>query len=390
MDLSKLLGKINKELKGGAKIQDISEVRTPYFVRRRFGISSIDAACKGGLPGGTMCQLFGPDGSGKDYLSNKALACVQEDYGEAANIFWMSFGYKPDLEFMRMAGMKLAYSDDELATMGIDPATATEEQRGHTVGNVKFIDIASDPKALAAPAEYLLTISQRFIESGVFQMGVINELGSGETQDNTKKGLHEHAKMATFASLMSDFCRKMYTGLRITGKDDAPNETTIIAINPVRANLDANSAKYRKYEQGSGYALKHAKVIDIHLESMGFIWEKIPGVEKKVKIGKGVKWKIAKGKLGVSEGSEGEYAFYWNKGVDDDRDACVTAKSLGVIYNKGRYYYVYGHDDVKMTGGFNGVVEYLMNHPELMAEVKEMAARGVNPHENNDTSGPEG
>lgn len=385
-DLSKLLASVNKELKGGAKIQPISEVRTPYFVRRRFGLPGLDAACVGGLPGGTLCQVFGPDGAGKDYLTNRAMACIQEDYGDEANIFWMSFGYKPDLRFMRMAGMKLAYSDDELIAMGIDPAKATKEQRGETVGNVVFIDIADDKDALASPAEYLLTVAQRFIESGHFQLGIINELGSGETKDNTKKGLHEDAKMATFASLMSDFCRKMYTGLRRTGADGSPNETTIIAINPVRANLDSHSAKFRPYVQGSGHALKHAKVIDIHIDNKGFVRE------SGEKVGKITKWKIAKGKLGISEGAEGEYTFYFNKGVDTKRDVCVVAKSLGLIWNRGKYHYVYGHEETKIAGKFDGAVQFLMTNPDIFAEIEALVTKGFNPNEaeNDHSSGPEG
>lgn len=318
--------------------------------------------------------------SGKDYLTNRAMACIQEDYGDDANIYWMSFGYKPDPAFMRMSGVKLAFSDDELLAQGIDPKKATKEQRGVTVGNLIFVDIADQPDALSSPAEYLLTVVQRFIESGDFQLGIINELGSGETRDNTKKGLHEDARMATFATLMSDFCRKMYTGLRRDDSDGNPNATTVIAINPVRANMDPNSAKYQKYVQGSGHALKHAKVVDIHIDHKMFIKE---GTEK---VGKIVKWKIAKGKLGISEGSEGEFSFYFGKGVDTDRDTCVSAKALGIIFNRGKYTYITGYDDLKIGGGFEGAIAYLMANPDVMENVRQMTVNGVLPDEETDTA----
>lgn len=338
-DLSKLIKGVQKSLGGAAKISHLAEVDAPFLTRLPTGILSLDLALKGGFPAGSMHQLFGPDGAGKDFLSNLVIAQLQRDYGEKANVAWMSFGYKPDVPFMEMCGIDV------------------------DLGNLMFIDIGNED-ALDQPAESLLTAMLDLIRSNKFQLMVINELGSGETKDNVKKGLHEDAKIATWASLMSTFCQKFYSAMRTPGEDGEPNKTCVIMINPVRANIDARSAKYFPYSQGGGYALKHAKAVDLHLRAGSTIKT---GGEK---VGKEIKWKISKGKHGISEGAEGGYTFMFNRGVDLIEDLANTAKSLGVIRSSGPVYYVLDYDD-KVKGGISGVVDMLKKSPSLCEEVRQ-------------------
>ena len=362
-DLSSLIKAINKDLSGAATITNISDVKTPYKTRLPTGILSLDIALGGGWPAGTMCQLFGPDGTGKDMLANMTIAQQQKKHGDSTNIFWMSFGYKPDIPFMRMCGVRIPYRDYELVEMGVDPDTATKEQRGEQVGNLVFIDVG-DAIAMEQPAETLLSAVVRLVRSGKFQLGIVNELGSGETRDNVKKDLHEDAKMATWASLMSDFCRKYYSAMRVPDENGEPNKTCILMINPVRANLDSYSSRFTPYTISGGYALKHAKAVDLHIK---------PGASlkgKAGKIGKEIKWKVAKGKHGISEGAEGEFSYYFNKGVDCVSDIAYVAKAYGIIRNSGPVYYVLDYGD-KIKGGMDGVISLLKSENKILEEVRE-------------------
>tara|TARA_Y100000310_G_scaffold315809_2_gene366813 strand:- start:4739 stop:5797 length:1059 start_codon:yes stop_codon:yes gene_type:complete len=338
-NLSKLIKGIQKNLGGAAKISCMADVSAPFLTRLPTGILSLDLALRGGFPAGSMHQLFGPDGAGKDFLSNLVISQVQKDHKEKANIAWMSFGYKPDIPFMEMCGIDV------------------------DVGNLMFIDIGSE-EALEQPAESLLTAMLDLIRSNKFQLMVINELGSGETKDNVKKGLHEDAKIATWASLMSTFCQKFYSAMRTPDAEDSPNKTCVLMINPVRANIDARSAKYFPYTQGGGYALKHAKAVDLHLRVGSTVRAGT------AKIGKEIKWKISKGKHGISEGAEGGYTFIFNQGVDLIEDLANTAKSLGVIKSSGPIYYILDRED-KIKGGLSGVVTLLRESPELCNEVRQ-------------------
>jgi len=336
-DISQLIKSVQKRMGGAAVIQPMSEVATPFDTRLPTGILSLDIALKGGLPAGSMVQLFGPDGVGKDYLSNLVIAEVQRKYKNDANIAWMSFGYKPDPSFMELAGVQLS-----------------------GVGNFMFVDLAAEDSE--KPAEVMLDVMLEIVRSQKFQLLVINELGSGETRDNVVKGLGEDAKIATWASLLSNFCRKFYSAMRVPG-EEGPNKTCVVMINPVRANMNAHSAKYNPFTQPGGYALKHAKAVDIHLRSGAFI------KKSGKKVGKEVKWKISKGKHGISEGAEGEYVFMFNEGVDMIIDLANSAKAHNVVFNKGRFYYILDYED-KIEGGIEGVVKVLESSPKLVNEVR--------------------
>lgn len=361
-DLSDLIGSIQKDLGEAASIKHLSEVRTPYLIRRPTGVMDLDQALNGGFPAGTINQVFGPDGAGKDLITNHIIAENQRIHGQKANAFWMSFGYLPDLPFMRMAGVKIKKTREELLQEGIDPDVATPEQWGEEVGNTLFINLGN-MEALENPAEVLLSAVLKLVRSNKFQVGIINELGSGETKDSVKKALNEDARMATWASLMTTFCQKFYTAMRTPG--DELNETTLFLILPVRANLDAYSAKFNPWSQPSGYALKHAKAIDLIIR---------PGKVTKNKEGdilfKEINWKIGKGKLGIAEGAEGTYRFIPGRGIDLLSGLVNVAKELGLIRRAGPFYYLMEYED-KIQGGLEGVMEVLNGTPTALAELRE-------------------
>ncbi len=356
-DLSKLISSIQKDLGGAALVSKLSDVEAPFETRIPTGIMSLDLALKGGFPAGSMHQIFGPDGSGKDYLTNLMIAQVQKEYGDDANIAWMSFGYRPDKPFMKMAGIDI------------------------NLGNLLYIDIG-EKIALEHPAESLLSAMLQIIRSNQFQLVIINELGSGETKYNVVKNLHEDAKIATWASLMSSFCQKFYSAMRMPDEDGNANKTCCVMINPVRANLNAHSAKFNPYTQGGGFALKHAKAVDLHIR---------PGATIKKgssKIGKEIKWKISKGKHGISEGQEGQYNFVFNEGVDLVSDLVNTAKITGAIRNKGRYFYILNYED-RIEGGLPGVLDIVRQSPTIERELRESVLQEITGGEDIDHSGDE-
>ncbi len=347
-DLSGLIKQIEKNMSGTAVVSKLSDIEAPFETRLPTGIMSMDYHLKGGFPAGSMHQIFGPDGSGKDYLTNLIMAQQQKQFGDDTNLAWMSFGYRPDVPFMEMAGL--------------DP----------DLGNVVHIDITAKKEAMENPAETMLSTMLEVIASNKFKVVIINELGSGETKDNVKKDLNDNVKMATWASLMSEFIKKFFTVIRVPDENGNPNMTTVFMINPVRANIDPFS--YEKFSQPGGFALKHAKAVDLHL---------IPGRQVKkgdMKVGKEINWKVSKGKHGISEGAEGTYRFLFNQGVDIVSDLVHTAKLVGTV-KAARYSYVLGKDGVKLAekieGGIESVIEVVRAVPEIEDELREETLRRI-------------
>jgi len=327
----------------GVKFRPADEVVTSYSLRRRFGIPRLDIGLRGGIPAGTLNQLFGPEGSGKDYLANRMIAEVQEAYGDEAAIFIASFGYKLDRTAMLMAGVHMEPSED-LASLGITPDDPQYKDQLVPKGKIINLELKemTDEKH---PAEAILEAVLACVECGRFQLGIINELPAAETGYHKQSSLLDTTRPAALASLMADFQRKFYNAMKVLPN----NETTVMVINQVRANMSATGPYAKKTSETGGFALKHLKAADIHIRPIGTLKEG-PTV-----IGKDIGWKVQKGKCGLSEGAEGSFNFLYYMGADLIRDLVDAAVEYNLILRKGAYYY-FGDQSFQ---GLNGLREYL-------------------------------
>jgi len=361
-----LRNQVQKDLRGAVRIHDVTEMVTPFHLRRPSGVLGLDLKTDGGMPGGSIVQLHGRDGVSKTGLGFNYLGENQRVYGEDSAIFVASFGYKQDLPYMRMCGMQLELSDQELVELGYDdPASAPPDVRGHTVGEVFFLDLGESALADEAPSEAIFSAATKLVESGLFQIGMIDEFGSGETKDVVVKGLQESVRVATWANLVTRWCQRMYTVLRKPLVGGAPNATTVFVINPARAPIDTTgrSSRYTPADKmTSGYALKHAKAVDLLLKSGAQVRK---GSNR---IGKEVIWKISKGKHGLHEGISGTYVWLDNIGVDKVTELVNAAKIYDTIHRAGRWYRVLDYDD-KIEGGLDGVAALLREDADLYREV---------------------
>jgi RecA/RadA recombinase len=285
------------------------------------GLVSLDGALGGGYPKGTIVQLHGPPGSGKDMLINLAIAGIQREKGSEAAVLWTSFGYEADIPYMRLCGCQLQDKD---------------VPGSETVGDILFLRLEDCADSEKNPAELLLESLLKALKTGAFDLIVLNEMGSGETKDDTKKGLEQEVKMATWSKLVTEFCKKYFTIMRVPKEDGTLIDTVAIVVNPARANVSATGPYAPTTVQTSGYALAHAKTVDVHLKAGAPTYSTVGG--NKVLSKKEFTWKIKKAKHGVSEGSEGSFFFSPNTGVDIFTDAVDFAISIGVIDKKGSRY----------------------------------------------------
>lgn len=109
-----VLSYLNARSGGRAQIARASDVWQPFHIRRPTGITSIDIAMGGGFPAGTINQIFGSDGKGKNLVVDHTIAMVQSVYGEDSNIAFASFGQPYQKDFGKKNGVKVGYADAEI------------------------------------------------------------------------------------------------------------------------------------------------------------------------------------------------------------------------------------------------------------------------------------
>lgn len=365
-DIEELLEIVNAEYAslGVPIIQSADDITNPFILKRPTGIASLDIGIGGGWPAGTLCQVAAPEGVGKNALCNQTVATVQQIYGEDACIAWVCTEMTLDKMFAHMFGVVVPMSDYEIdmvnaarADKGLKPLTDTEVKfRKKKMGEFVIVDSGSSAQRLE--------VTLRLIESNKFQLIVIDSLASLLTEVQEDTELQDEPQQSSEARLITRFCCKYWGKAgRAHSEEEKANWTTILATYQVRGNR--STAKYKKdWAVGGAYALRHAKAIDLHMER----GERYPKDPAKPQIGKKVKWKVAKGKAGCSEGDQGEVLFVRREGYDVWADCAHTAKKLGVLVQAGKWWRWVddnGKEVKKFSGGLTGVQNELIKDDDL-------------------------
>lgn len=366
-----LIEKLQSKFPPGITATSVENVTSVYGIRRPFGIPSIDMSLGGGIPAGTVVQLIGEDGVGKDYLANRQIAQIQKNYGSRANVFIASFGYPVDKSALLLAGVHLPYSDD-IAKMGISKNHPKYAPQFEPVGNIVLLEshkVEAKSEDDVRPAESVIGAVLACIESGEFQMGILNELPAGRTTWHARALPGDNSRTAALASLMADFQRYYYDAMKAV----PGNETSLFILNQLRANVQMGRSNPNapKTQQSGGWALRYLKAIDMDLRVCG-------KVEAKGEIiGKKVAWSLRKGKCGLSEGANGEYDFIFNEGADIPGDLIYVCQQLDMVVQKGSWFYTKGPDgeEIKAQGldNFKVLVSQPLVYKYLMEQAYQAA-----------------
>ncbi len=273
----------------------------------------------GGYPKGRIIEIFGPESSGKTTLALHAIAECQKKGGQAA------------------------FVDAEHA---IDPIYA------------KNLGINIDELLLAQPdsGEQALEIVVRLAESGVIDLIVVDSVAalvpeaelSGEMGDN-QVGLQ--------ARLMSKAMRKLAGVLNKA-------ECTVIFINQLREKV---GIIYGNPEVTSGgRALKFYSSIRIDIRR----GEAIKQGSKL--IGNQAKIRIVKNKVAPPFAACGIDIIY-GKGISKIGEILELAVNRGFIKKSGSWY---EHDGLKIGQGREAAQNYILERPELLADLEEKIKTG--------------
>lgn len=334
--LRALMNKANTKAKHTVMVF-ADEVQNPYFLRRPTGIVQLDIDLGGGCPAGGLTMISGPDNAGKTYVMFKAMAMHQRLYGENSYIGYAPTEMAPDYWFMRDCGMKVSIPEPMImereaknAILGLPPFTK-EERAALREQTGEFVIFSGHT------AEDLFDTLLASCQDNIFGIIGVDSFTMAAPEALMKLGtFHDNPQMAAAAGLTTKFLTKYAQHmLGVEGR----NNTTVIGTQQVRSNPDlktapAHIAKYLPaYAPAGGYATKHGKMIDILLmPGTKFRDKKTADGERGEILGKGLKWRLIKGKAGTHDNIENEVEFaYETKGVDEFSHIIVTGMTLNAI-----------------------------------------------------------
>ena len=341
VDTNELLDSLQAKLGGdGVVLQRGEEIEGRFDLRRPSGITQLDLACGGGFPAGGLSQIDGLDGIGKNLLLNHYLAKQQRIYKENTNLGMVCLEGAFDKLFARAVGVKVALSNYEIEAIGrvrhlkgqpeltSDEADEFKEQ----IGNFHVFRGAAAEKILEGVVDWVACNSYQIIG--------IDSWDAMLTIAEENKDLEDNAKVADASNIQTRWMKKIFgalapqkicpncfsrpLGFKIFGKGGYSyecgnkdcgwkglrpfmweNETTIIGLRQVRANMKAYGHA-REYRTTGAYALRHGKMIDVQLRKGK------PIMVKDREVGKEIVWELTKGKAGTHEGLTGTYSYYFN------------------------------------------------------------------------------
>jgi recombination protein RecA len=327
--LSMALSQIEKQF-GKGSIMRMGETVHMAIEAIPTGALSLDLALGiGGLPRGRIVEIYGPESSGKSTLAMHVVAEAQRNGGICA------------------------YIDAEHA---MDPVYA------------KAIGVNVDDLLISQPdtGEQALEISDMLIRSGALDVLVIDSVAAltpraeldGEMGD-THVGLQ--------ARLMSQALRKLTATL-------SKSRTIAIFINQLREKV---GVVYGSPEvTPGGRALKFYSSIRIDIRRVEQIKD---GADI---IGNRTRAKVVKNKCGAPF-KQAEFDIMYGKGISREGSLLDVAVDFGFVKKSGAWFTYEGE---QLGQGRENVKQFLLENPQLMAEIDQRVRERLAPVATNETN----
>jgi recombination protein RecA len=279
------------------------------------GSLSLDLALGvGGIPKGRICEIYGPESSGKTTLAQHIIAEAQK------------------------TGAVAAYIDVEHA---LDRSYASD-------CGVKTEDLyISQPDT----GEQALEITEALVRSGAVDVIVVDSVAALVPQAEIEGEMGE-AHVGLQARLMSQALRKLAAAI-------SKSNTAVIFINQLREKV---GIVYGNPEvTPGGRALKFYSSVRIDLRRVETIMQ---GTEA---VGNRVKAKVVKNKVAPPFKSA-EFDIMFSHGISKEGDLIELGTRLGMV-NKSGAFFSYG--DVRLGQGRENAKVYLSQHPEIAVEIEQ-------------------
>jgi len=278
------------------------------------GCLSLDVALGvGGIPKGRIIEIYGPESSGKTTVALHVVAEVQKRGGVAG------------------------YIDAEHA---LDPVYA--KNLGVDVNNL-YISQPND-------GEEALEIAETMVRSGAIDIIVVDSVAALVPKAEIEGEMGD-SHVGLQARLMSQALRKLTGSIGKT-------RCSVVFINQLREKI---GVMYGNPETTTGgRALKFYASVRIDIRRGEVIKQ---GTEL---IGNHTKARIVKNKV-APPFKTAEFDIMYGKGISREGDILDLAANLDIIH-KGGAWYSYGED--RIGQGRENAKQYLVEHPEVCAEVE--------------------
>ena len=262
----------------------------------------------GGLPRGRVCEIFGPESSGKTTLALHAVAEAQKQGGIAA---FIDAEHALDISYAR----KLGINCDELLVAQPDTG------------------------------EQALEITDMLVRSGAIDIIVIDSVAALVPRAEIEGEMGDH-HMGLQARLMSQALRKLAAIISKT-------LTSVIFINQIRMKIGVVFGNPETTTGGN--ALKFYSSVRLDIRHIGTIKE---GQEV---VGNRARVKVVKNKL-APPFREAEFDIMYGEGISRTGELLDIGVEEGIIDKSGAWY---SYDGERMGQGRNNVKEFFKVNPDI-------------------------
>lgn len=268
----------------------------------------------GGLPRGRVCEIFGPEASGKTTLALQVAAEIQKGGGTAA---FIDAEHALDVAYAKKIGVKT----DEL--------------------------LISQPDT----GEQALEITEILVRSGGVDIVVVDSVAALVPRAEIEGDMGD-AHMGLQARLMSQALRKL------TGTI-SKSLTTVIFINQIRQKIGVMFGNPETTTGGN--ALKFYASVRLDIRRIASIkdGQEVIGSRTRVKV---VKNKVA------PPFKEVEFDIIFGEGISKEGDLVDLGVDAGVLEKAGTWY---SYGDTRIGQGRENAKEYIKKHGEAAKEIEE-------------------